>query len=531
MRKTPTPNVRTQAIRKRKRKNTTPTSGRTGGDETETQEEGNALPAFTLKARVKAETGLFDRMEIKAEHGYFVTSDAENNWEEVDVFRRWAGAAPCKEKEREEECSKVYGMFFGVAPDNGRGKRALKVRRQSALWGGQSVSPPLFSGRLLTFRAKQADGRTVCMPVSEFHLNPSEALNHWGKRLNAAKARSWKSVLFESRDSKRLLRSLDGKRNVIPERFLDNAARGQWRYIEAVYRGIEEELERASLAVDGLPFDGSFATTKLGPRVVETYWEFSAPSAAQLVESLAPLLRAFHKDSRARTHGFDEATEGNAPTLTLFLSAGEVIQIYAKTSERIRFEVIHKPMQQNGLISGGYSAQSVAQLRGKLRCLRMRAAKRVNQVMAFLSEWAEETPQERASASRYASRWFQTLGFDPASEALLELLRVNGRIVAGRCLPKEESNLLRRARAAELLFHDESAHAYYPASIGTVLPVSGEELTAESSPVTNLGHNSETQAVPTGLISDSLSVPEPADLRVPPSPPVVDSGFVSGSFQ
>jgi len=457
-------------------------------------------------------------MEIRAEHGYFVTSDANDNWEEVDLFRRWAGAAP--KDERPEECSQVYGQLFGVAPDNGRGFRALKIRGTSTLWGGQCVPPPLFSGKLRTFRNKRPDGRTVCRPVSELRLNPSKALNHSGEKLNSAKAPPWKDVLFERIDPKGLARGLDGEKNVIPESSLDKAPLRQRRYIGAVYKAIEAELERASLAIDGLPFDGSFRTTKFSPRVVETYWEFSTPDAVDLVKRLAPSLRAFHRHYREKKHGVQFETIGNAPTLTLFLSAGEAIRVYAKTADRIRFEVIHRPKDQNSLMPGGYSAPTRKDLGEKLHNLRKRAAKRVNQLLAFLSEWAEETPQDRASTARFASRWYQVLGFGDQSERLLDYLRVNGRIVSGQCLPMEEINALRRAKEAGLVIHDESARAYYPANVGTALPICGHGLTDEVSAPTNLGHRSETQAVPCGLVSDSLSVPEPADLRVPPSPPL-----------
>ena len=47
----------------------------------------------------------------------------------------------------------------------------------------------------------------------------------------------------------------------------------------------------------------------------------------------------------------------------------------------------------------------------------------------------------------------------------------------------------------------EKPAAYYPASAGTSLPLSGHGLTVEASPPANLGYNSETQAVPAGLIS------------------------------
>jgi hypothetical protein len=155
---------------------------------------------------------------------------------------------------------------------------------------------------------------------------------------------------------------------------------------------------------------------------------------------------------------------------------------------------------------------------GKLDTLRQKAAMRVNQVLAFLAEWAEETPQDRASASRYASRWFQCLGYSDASECLLELLRINGRIVSGQYLPKELGCMARRAKKEGLVFYDEHACALYPVSIGTPLPIFGHSLTGTPAEHTYPGHNTETHPV--------VSVPKsPTPIRkrneresIPPCP-------------
>jgi hypothetical protein len=328
-------------------------------------------------------------------------------------------------------------------------------------------------------------------------------------------------AILDQRPKAELARGLDSNDNVIPDILLEPARKyGTFRYFRAVYGGIESELKRASATLDGLPMPGNIRTENFSLRRVETYWEFSASDAVTLVKKLAPALGVYHKNSRNREHGADFETVGNAPTITLFLSAGESIRVYAKTADRIRFEVIHKPKEQNGLIPGGYSSPTLETCMGKLDTLKQKAALRVNQVLAFLAEWAEETPQDRASESRYASQWFQRLGFSDASECLLELLRINGRIVSGQYLPKELNCMVKRAKEEGLVFYDEHASALYPVKIGTPLPISGHSLTGAAAEHTSLGHNTETHPV-----VSTPKIPYPTRKRrevnrIPPSPPL-----------
>ena len=86
----------------------------------------------------------------------------------------------------------------------------------------------------------------------------------------------------------------------------------------------------------------------------------------------------------------------------------------------------------------------------------------MNDLLRFLSEWDLETPQARADKTPYILRWPKTVGNDSASESLLELLRVNGRIVGGRSLEDDEKNALGRAVKKGMVFPDNGQ--YFPSS-------------------------------------------------------------------
>ena len=489
------------------------TSGRTGGDENGTQNNETSLPAFNLNARVSAKTGLFDHLEVSAKHGSVIGSCAE-----IDLFRLYAGAAP--QELKANDTSEMYGRLFTVAPENGRKDLPLTIRSIPGVWGGAPLAAPPFSGKLRTKRSEVTKGEFVCYVTTHLHLNPSRGLNLC-PALASKKKITWKEASLSRRTEAELAKGLDGKDNVIPFNLLGPACNsGERRYLEGVYTGIDSELRRASAAADGLPMPGTIRSADFSLRRVEPYHEFYAPDAVALVKKLAPSLRVFHRHNREREHGLDIETVGNSPTITLFLSKGEAVRVYAKTADRIRFEVIYYPKRQNGLIPDGYCAPTLDACMEKLHFLRQKAAVRVNQILAFLSEWADETPQDRASASRFASQWFQRLGFSDASERLLELLRVNGRIVAGRYLPQEERNALRRAKEQKLVFCDEHAHAFYPVSCGTPLPFAEHSLTDFDNSASFPGHKTETQPVASVPKSPTPIRKSKGEIRLPPCPPL-----------
>ena len=500
----PSPNC---AVRRRVRSDHSSalTSGRLGDDGNGTQDR-DTLPPFSLNTRVVAKTGLFDHLEISAKHGYVKGAN-----EDIDIFRAYTGAAPKSHRPKD----KAHGRLFNRAPFGGTGHKPIEVRQKTSEWGEGPLPPVPLGGRLRTQRPSipVCEDQFVCNLASDLHLNPSRALN-WCPALASEEPLPWEDIVFGRRAEADLTKGLDGDDNVVPSELMGQPALQQAtnRYLEAVYDGIKSELTRAASATDSLAWalEGTLRNESFRLRHVETYWEFSAPDAVGLVRRLVPSLRTFHRRSRLREHALDIETVNGAPTVTLYLNAQLRIRVYAKTTDRIRFEVVHRP--------GGLSAPDLPGCIQNLHDLRQKAAEKVNQLLSFLTECAEETPQDRAGASGFASQWFMRLDHSPASVSLLERLRVNGRIVWGECLSLEERNLVRRAKERGLLLSDSNARALYPASMGTALPVPVQPLTAADSEPTCLGHNTETQPVPVVLNSPTYASDGREQEGIPLSP-------------
>ena len=458
------------------------TSRRTEHENTATQRHNDRLPAFSLNNRVNGHTGLLDDMEISANHGYLIGST-----DEISLFRMYAGASPTVS--RPNVSSEMFGKLFNVTPNNGHGRKPLVIRRTPTEWGGLIIPPPPFTGLIHTFLGRTRSGEHGHIIKSFLHLNPSRGINY-KPSLTRSHILRWNHVLFIRRGKGELRFGRDGNDNVIPREYKANAkVLGQYRYLKAVYQGIQSELLRASSATDGLPINGLIHSSDFSMRKVEVYWEFHNRDAISLIASLVPYLKSFHRSSREREHAMDIETGCNAPSVTMFISAGVSIRVYAKTSNRIRFEVIFHPKKQSNIIPGGYCAHDFDEFIEKIDHLKDRAADRINDLLSFLSQWHHETPRDRAGTSRFTAEWYKRLDFSETSVHLLELLRTNDRIVSGPSLSTDEYRQIRKALRKGLLFHDKRARAYYPMSIDatpstrltdTVLAISRSSSTSNS---------------------------------------------------
>lgn len=485
------------------------TSGRTGEDQSGTQREQIGIPEFSHSARVEARDGLIDKLELASDHGFVEWEEDE----EVNQFRACLGNSPMPTRGRAETW--IHGRLFNVSPNM---NHALTVRRKRTSWGTDEVPPPPFSGNLETRKYPPMHGRIRCGLKSKLWLNLAEILNSRLPLFTRCEPPTAEEILYSSRLASDLCRGLDGKTNLMPpELSLRAAVEAQRLALRRIFEGIDSELLRGAEMVTGDPPPSSVSTRYLSPRKIEIHWEFRRERASEYIAAIEPTLRAFHREARERSHGFDQGICGNARTVTIFLGEGEEIRVYAKEADRLRFEAIFSPKKQNGLIEGGYTANSVSEFTEKLDAFRVRAAKRINELLSFLSEWSGETPQQRASSSRFARRWFQSLGFQKPVEQMLELLRINGRITRGRTLNQDGHNVLRSAERKGLI--RVFSGVCYPAAVGELATCTGDTLTNEAAVGIESEHTTETQTAPS-CFSNPLSISlEQGRPGVPPPPP------------
>ncbi|MEN8754951.1 MAG: hypothetical protein ABF332_03200 [Akkermansiaceae bacterium] len=457
---------------------------------------------------MKATEARIDRLEINLDLGHLIMNGEEN-----ERWRQLASAPPVDH--RGQEHLGLYGKLLGSVPNGGVGSRPLKIRRSKIQFQAADLGAPLFSGAISTRKSPVGHNSFLYRILPTLSLNPTKALNHLRDRLWTNEDESWENLVFRDEAFEaefELQKSLDGNSNLLPlsisHALSQDADRG---YLRAVVNGLTSELRRSILPFRGAVQNG-IKLDEITPVTVEHYWEFQCSEAPAKLDGFAPLLKAFCKDSLTRDHqASDDNLNKNGRSIHLRLGKGEEIVVYAKTSNRLRFEVRHSPRKQSNLLPEGFTSNSIVEFEGSLRKLAERASERVNNLLNYLSEWREESPQSRASSSAFASLWFQHLGFSGASTELLEFLRLHGKISGGQSLSPASKKLLRRAKSKELIYSE----------LGSWFPKKFDEgWTDPAAHSINKGLKGETQSVPSPAVIPLFSKKTGYEKVVLPSPPL-----------
>jgi len=405
-------------------------------------------------------------------------------------------------QQREEH--ELFSKLFTTASLNGDGNR-LDLRSALMRCGGQDFQPPLFTGELRFRRVRSDDGRIVVFVTADLCLNVNRALNH--RRVELAEGAE--DAIYESTAPAKL--GLCGNDNLAPFD-LESGEHDQARQayftavIDAIYADVKRAAETAVTAGSELEVQGHPA--KFSLREVETCWDIGGDGldAVQALADITPGLRE---------HGGKQGWEGNAGTVTVKFSEWERLAVYAKTPERLRFEIRHYPPKGNQ----SYSAPTITEMLAKLDSLRESAADRLNGILSFL----EGHPAASRTAGEwqgYAMAWGACCGISGPATALFRILRHYGRIYGGKriqCVQGGEA-LLRKARDAGLI--RQSHGAFRP-----VFPnATDAALTDFDSAALILGHNSETQPVPVCSAFPRKIRNGRERKQIPPSPPFQNQG-------
>ncbi len=415
--------------------------------------------------------------------------------EDAAIFVLHCGAAPMQQRGEHE----LFSKLLTTAALNGDGNR-LDFRSAVMRCSEQTFQPPLFSGELRFRRVRSDDGRIVVFVTADLCLNVNRALNH--RRVELAEGTA--DAIFESAAPVKL--GLCGNDNLAPFD-LESGEHDQARQayfsavIDAIYADVKRAAEKAVAA--GSELDAQGHPAKFSLREVETCWDIGGNGfdAVQALADITPGLRE---------HGGKQGWEGSAGTVTVKFSEWERLAVYAKTPDRLRFEIRHYP--RNGNLP--YSAPTIAEMLAKLDGLRESAADTLNGVLSFL-EGQPAASRTAGEWEAYAMAWGACCGVSDSATALFRILRQYGRIYGGKriqCVQGGEE-LLRKAKDAGLIRHSHGA--FRP-----VFPNANDAaLTDFDSAALILGHNSETQPVPVCSAFPRKIRNGRERKQIPPSPP------------
>ncbi len=423
-----------------------------------------------------------DAITIESNHGLLHGDSEAVNW-----YRFYLGKAPSRNTSctgqilSANSCDDIdlHGQVFNKASTDGR-SRDLEIRKKATK--RDTIKPPLFNGKV-----------SFSLSGNGYKLTPKLELNPT-RAVNLQRNHSFDKDTLCQRSETTPIKSLDNNDNVIPFELLDKVKGSSVNeYLNASYDLLQSEFMRAldsqSLSDNPVSF---LPKETFNIKRVESYREFRCENSLSLLSRISKTLKQYHKKVHKRTHGVDDERDFVGKSLKLFLDDGTQLIIYAKTLDRIRFEVRHN-LTKSYFLNGGHTAPSRAILFKKLKKIRKEAAKRINSVIAFLSEWAEETPKQRANTATFTRWWYRELDLEDDSCSLLSILMEHGLIISRNYFSNKQKSLLNTATRRGIIFYDSVAGAYYPSAIdSSQIPLRRTSLQVLT-PACEVSHNAVTQ--------------------------------------
>jgi hypothetical protein len=207
------------------------------------------------------------------------------------------------------------------------------------------------------------------------------------------------------------------------------------QYLTRVVAAVRQDISRAANHATILIASG--AQNPIALYSVETYWEFFSEHSSDTVRSMKPLLESYCAAPVSEQDYTVQRPEANvvlnSHVLTVPIQNGQILKIYSKTNQRIRFEVTHifngdKPFRLPvGLVRSFSSAEAMVPLLTHLATL---SANRVNEVFRHFCQSAS-TPGEQRPVLAFLADFQSVVGDYEKASQLLQMLIPNGGIIVG----------------------------------------------------------------------------------------------------
>lgn len=201
-------------------------------------------------------------------------------------------------------------------------------------------------------------------------------------------------------------------------------------------------------------------------RKIEFVWEFTHPSPIRFVESLDVPMRALGPESRrhrALVRGESLRVRQDSISVSAELSAGCDLIVYAKTNERVRFEIrldrdAIAAMLRRGQDDAGRTARNHDEMRRMVATLRVAATERMEGALAMLDRQLVP-PKSHVTAMQLCAEVGRILQDDALAHTVLETLRMRGSLASaqqsamrGAADRLMAANVLRRAAMRSPVF-------------------------------------------------------------------------------
>lgn len=421
---------------------------------------------YQITSRVTANDALHDKVEVTL-GDWLVNLNCPTEFvaEAFDQFTNHLSMPPESVRQAAERWAE-HGIVFTRPSGRVSNYRRLRFRRQEHRRGQQEASiPSLLPSGFLETKLRRANtslpsglaGFIECKCFTKLNATAYMRQKRARRRANPQLAPCPDVFVQSLPSSVQGEHSLDGKANWLPR---NNRGEVTWTnaqslaavcdFVESVQRRITHEIERTTTQTRGLYGQGataSFRESASAVEQVETYFEFFHHSPLLLVESIQEAANGYAR--RVEVAFFAVGTEGQSRRILMELYRGVYLRIYAKTNQRIRFEIQHNLSEANRPFDAAQSFTNRSQLEAILSDLRADAAELVNLFLVSLNPRPIHEGLQRAPLSLVLEVCRAAKNYADA-KTILDALSVNARFDIAACpslrpvlLRLKESGVLR----------------------------------------------------------------------------------------
>lgn len=372
----------------------------------------SGLPSFSLDCPIKANEGMFDRLEV--DYGPILLGI-----DHLDQGQRFADHLSIPpERRRMMDTGVRYGILFNRY--TGRQRFKVEIRKGSVHLYDGVAKRPLFGGRFTVLKSRAT---AFSSGYASMSLNPTRFLRYQKTRgmfLNGkSNLRNWPVVLFANATNPHGPDefSFDGNDNWVPPFSYNRTAQYGWsqpllrRYLGGVIETLKNEVLRAGSVLDAEP---SLLDATFNLKRAEIYWEFSDADPVATINQLLQRLGTISKKQTARNFGRFRGQDGLCVIYGYRLASGIWLYVYAKTNKRIRFEIRYSLKKAAKTLKEGHASKSRTDLIRYLQRLRTDASIRLREFLAFLKD-ESMPPKIPVSATALVTRIVSVVRFHSPS--------------------------------------------------------------------------------------------------------------------
>lgn len=402
---------------------------------------------FSFDLSVSIDNAYHDRIAVNVSRWSIVgANDDDDRAEQFEYFRDCLPDYPIPYYDSQGEQIGNCTMFKAV---NGASPRANWDVYKGGQGGNRNNPLPLFAGYMKAAPASAANSWSIYGDYSLNLMRYCMFQNNLSRIMNSIPEYSIGGEWLER--TPQMVRTPNNRRaHLAGERELvesDNTLIGGRRYMGQftpaymdthLSRYLDGFMRHLNGAIEYATENSGMTLVSAEPTItlkdIETFFEWRDPNPLARMMEIERTLRTLTSQTTITFENIEQVVGRNpvmgdherSPCIKLFLRAGVRLKVYAKTTDRIRFEVVHNVKKSSAFRSG--QCNSIEEVLGCLHIAKIDATEKVRDLFQ-LAQTVQPEPMVHALMQEFIWAVIDVLGDTEEARTLTEQIAITGRIV------------------------------------------------------------------------------------------------------